>query len=84
MPRTEIRKHKNAILKPILIFFPYLLALDECFDDVHECDSRAECVNTPGNYSCQCPGGYKSQWKDCIGKRAWKWPINDTYKWKVF
>ncbi|KAJ7392946.1 hypothetical protein OS493_008187 [Desmophyllum pertusum] len=40
--------------------------IDECFDEIHECDSLANCHNTPGNYSCQCPDGYTSQWKDCV------------------
>ena len=45
-----------------------LLTADECFDEIHECDSLAECHNTDGNYTCQCPDGYLSEWKDCIGK----------------
>ena len=45
-----------------------LLTTDECFDEIHECDHLAKCKNTPGNYTCQCPDGYLSQWKDCIGK----------------
>ena len=47
-----------------------LLTADECFDEIHECDSLAECHNTAGNYTCHCPDGYLSEWKDCIGKDA--------------
>ena len=70
--------HRNTLLKSILIYCLYLLTIDECFDDIHECDSRAECQNTPGNYSCQCPDGYTSQWKDCIGKGKRNRVVNDT------
>ena len=45
-----------------------LFSTDECFDEIHECDSLATCHNTDGNYTCQCPDGYLTQWKDCIGK----------------
>ena len=49
-------------------YFLSMLSIDECFDEIHQCDSLAKCHNTPGNYSCQCPDGYSSQWKDCIGE----------------
>ena len=62
---------QNKVFTLLSSFNPYFLfvfSIDECFDEVHECDSLAKCHNTPGNYSCQCPDGYFSQWKDCIGE----------------
>lgn len=53
-------------------YFLSMLSIDECFDEIHQCDSLAKCHNTPGNYSCQCPDGYSSQWKDCIGEAGVK------------
>ena len=45
-----------------------LLSIDECFDAINQCDSLANCHNTPGNHSYQCPDDYSSLWKDCIGE----------------
>ena len=45
-----------------------LLSIDECFDEINQCDSLANCHNTPGNHSYQCPDDYSSLWKDCIGE----------------
>lgn len=64
---------------PLLIWLTLCLLLvtkDECFDEIDECDSLAKCHNTAGNYTCQCPDGYFSQWKDCIGKKK----QNERYK----
>ncbi|XP_038886240.1 wall-associated receptor kinase 2-like [Benincasa hispida] len=33
--------------------------IDECQDGSHECKFKHQCVNTPGNYTCNCPKNYK-------------------------
>ena len=40
---------------------------DECAVGTHRCDSLATCVNTPGDYSCHCPTGYRANGTRCIG-----------------
>lgn len=42
--------------------------LDECQFGLHSCDSGSTCVNTPGNYTCTCPSGYKANWNKCVGE----------------
>ncbi|XP_039616816.1 protein kinase C-binding protein NELL2 isoform X2 [Polypterus senegalus] len=32
--------------------------IDECLDGFIECDSRANCINLPGWYHCECRDGY--------------------------
>ncbi|XP_041113955.1 protein kinase C-binding protein NELL2-like isoform X1 [Polyodon spathula] len=32
--------------------------IDECLDGFVECDSRANCINLPGWYHCECRDGY--------------------------
>ena len=60
---------KRSSLAPLIdkILILLLFTADECFDGIHECDSLAKCHNTAGNYTCQCPDGFYSEWKDCIG-----------------
>ena len=44
--------------------------------DVNECDNienvtcseDAECINTEGNYSCQCKSGFTGDGYNCTGK----------------
>ena len=28
--------------------------INECFDDVHSCDTSIKCLNTDGSYRCEC------------------------------
>lgn len=32
--------------------------IDECSDGFVQCDSRANCINLPGWYHCECRDGY--------------------------
>ncbi|KAL5776882.1 hypothetical protein ACOSP7_009808 [Xanthoceras sorbifolium] len=32
---------------------------DECDQGTHTCHTQARCINTPGNYTCECFKGYK-------------------------
>ena len=47
----------------------YILDVDECTEQSHECSSKANCTNTPGSYNCQCHVGYllKEDGKNCSG-----------------
>ena len=33
----------------------------------HRCDSNAECVDSPGSYSCTCDTGFTGDGVDCDG-----------------
>lgn len=37
----------------------YFAGVDYCLSD--PCKNRAICVNTPTDYTCQCPGGYEGK-----------------------
>ncbi|KAI3730427.1 hypothetical protein L1987_61597 [Smallanthus sonchifolius] len=32
--------------------------IDECARGIHDCEDKAHCVDTQGNYTCKCPKGY--------------------------
>ena len=45
--------------------------VDECSSDPDVCTSEANCTNTEGGFSCQCPFGYigdgRSDGNGCTG-----------------
>ena len=53
--------HKCKILN-------FISDVDECTIDSHSCDTRAECINTPGNFTCECQSGYAGDGMTCNGK----------------
>ena len=40
--------------------------IDEC-QSANICDIHAECINTAGNYSCDCNTGYSGDGVNCSG-----------------
>ncbi len=32
--------------------------VDECLDNIHDCDADAKCINTAGSFECECHHGY--------------------------
>ena len=43
-----------------------LIDVDECrFSDTCDNSSRADCMNTPGSYTCVCKEGYKGDGRSC-------------------
>ena len=48
---------------------PCLLSdIDECVTGDNNCDSHADCQNTPGSYNCICRSGFVMTSGACIGK----------------
>ena len=41
--------------------------VDECGDEIDECDSNANCSNTLGSYSCSCMDGFIGNGTTCEG-----------------
>ena len=46
----------------------YCAATNECATGTHDCDSNADCSNTPGGFSCACRPGYSGDGITCRGK----------------
>ena len=45
-----------------------LADIDECATDVDNCDTNANCTNTPGSFTCACNLGYSGDGLTCVGK----------------
>ena len=43
------------------------LDVDECTDNTDNCDTSANCTNTPGSFTCTCDPGYTWDGVTCTG-----------------
>ena len=43
-----------------------LTDIDECENELHDCDMNATCTNTIGNFECTCNDGFLGDGKICI------------------
>ena len=41
--------------------------INECIDNVHNCDANAVCNNTVGSFTCSCKTGYSGNGVMCMG-----------------
>ena len=48
-------------------FSSYLIDINECSGKSHGCHIDADCINTPGNYTCQCKSGFGGSGTQCKG-----------------
>ena len=39
--------------------------VDECDEDLHDCDANARCDNTSGSFECVCEDGYDGDGREC-------------------
>ena len=44
--------------------------MDECVNDVDNCDTNANCTNTPGSFTCACNLGYSGDGTSCTGSQT--------------
>ena len=44
------------------------LDVEECQDEIHNCDVNALCKNTDGSFKCTCLQGYSGDGVNCFGK----------------
>ena len=69
---TLIYKRESFLMTLILtyiVFFTIILTdIDECVDNLHNCDDNAYCNNTVASYNCTCNIGYHGSGFNCTGK----------------
>ena len=51
-----------------LMSFNIIIDVDECDAGLNDCHDKAQCINTVGNFSCECSEGYVGDGKLCGGK----------------
>ena len=42
--------------------------INECIQDLSECDNNAQCTDTIGSYNCTCNSGYEGSGFTCMSK----------------
>ena len=52
---------------PSILSMYLLLDNNECTDNTDNCDTNANCTNTPGSFTCTCNSGYTRNGVTCIG-----------------
>ncbi|XP_039625064.1 EGF-containing fibulin-like extracellular matrix protein 2a isoform X1 [Polypterus senegalus] len=40
--------------------------VDECEQDLHDCQPSQQCINTAGSFTCRCPDGYRKIGTECV------------------
>ena len=60
------------------IFCVQTLDIDECGEEIDECDNNSECENTVGSYTCTCHPGYSGTGRECC-----KYPRVEHYLSRV-
>ena len=46
----------------------YLIDIDECERDTHNCNVNASCADTEGSFMCACNQGYMGDGVNCAGR----------------
>ena len=57
-----------SLLENMVTYLSYgITDIDECEKDLHNCTTKANCVNTDGEYNCFCPNGYSGNGRKEVG-----------------
>ena len=59
--------HSNLYLFWINFDF-FVLDIDECTKNTHDCHGKAVCSYTEGSYGCSCKDVYQGDGRNCTGK----------------
>ncbi len=68
--QVTIFRAVHVFIRPLVSI---VLDVDECtmLDSngyrIHDCHDNAECVNLPGNFTCQCNDGFQGNGRSCQG-----------------
>ena len=63
---SKLVRHKSRSAK-IRDFFSLFPDVNECTNNVDNCDANAFCKNTGGSYNCTCSPGYTGNGTSCTG-----------------
>lgn len=50
------------------INFIFVLEINECEENLDDCDANAICTNVAGSFVCACLAGYEGDGKNCTSK----------------
>lgn len=70
----------NPRFYEIVVYFDSCVDIDECANDLDECDDadRADCTNTVGSYTCACRAGLTGDGRNCVVVGDWLIPLPVT------
>ena len=64
-PTSFIRNlYKGLVMAVFLLFY---LDVDECAEQMDNCHLDANCINTEGDFQCQCKDGFMGSGISCTG-----------------
>ena len=52
----------------------HYIDINECAEDLHNCDMNANCTNTHCGFICTCREGYTGNGTICISKKVTHFP----------
>ena len=58
----------NSLARLINGSIDIYLDIDECEEQLDNCDDNAQCTNNPGNFTCACKAGFSGSGVVCVGK----------------
>ena len=44
----------------------FYLDIDECAEQIDNCDENAQCTNRPGTFTCACNSGFSGNGVTCV------------------
>ena len=55
-----------------LLIYPFCIHvdIDECSENLHNCDMNADCTDTDGSFTCTCRDGFEGDGTFCTSKKA--------------
>ena len=60
--------HERGRMFTLKFTLTFLTDVNECTSGGHNCDTNAQCTNTPGTFTCSCNAGFTGNGQTCSGK----------------